>query len=77
MLLGHRQAFAWIDEWIEMSYDDVRNYEAKLQKETNNLIGRGDNPPEGEKKISESNTPMQTPEASPTATKKGYFSWFS
>eukprot|EP00117_Sycon_ciliatum_P028656 scpid76748/ scgid22978/ Cytoplasmic phosphatidylinositol transfer protein 1; Retinal degeneration B homolog beta len=29
LLLGHRQAFAWIDEWHGMTLDDVREYEKK------------------------------------------------
>lgn len=35
LLLGHRQAFTWIDDWIDMSLDDVRAYERQLQEETN------------------------------------------
>lgn len=35
LLLGHRQAFAWIDEWYNMSLDDVREYERRIQDETN------------------------------------------
>jgi len=27
MLLGHKQAFCWIDEWFDMSMDDIRKYE--------------------------------------------------
>lgn len=38
LLLGHRQAFAWIDEWIDMSMDDVREYERCLQEETNRKL---------------------------------------
>lgn len=38
LLLGHRQAFTWIDEWIEMSIDDVREYERHLQEETNKKL---------------------------------------
>lgn len=38
LLLGHRQAFAWIDEWIDMSMDDVREYERRLQEETNHKL---------------------------------------
>ncbi|KJE98058.1 phosphatidylinositol transfer protein, variant [Capsaspora owczarzaki ATCC 30864] len=29
-LVGHRQAFAWIDEWIELSEADVREYEEQV-----------------------------------------------
>lgn len=35
LLLGHRQAFAWIDEWYGMSLEQVREYESKIQAETN------------------------------------------
>lgn len=35
LLLGHRQAFAWIDEWLDMSISDVREFELKAQAETN------------------------------------------
>lgn len=38
LLLGHRQAFAWIDEWIDMSMQDVRDYERHLQEETNKKL---------------------------------------
>lgn len=41
LLLGHRQAFTWIDEWIDMSLDDVREYERQLQVETNEKLGLG------------------------------------
>lgn len=39
LLLGHRQAFAWIDEWYGMSIDDLREYEARMQAETNEKLG--------------------------------------
>lgn len=35
LLLGHRQAFTWIDSWYDMSLEDVRIYEKQLQAETN------------------------------------------
>nr|CFW94245.1 Eka-PI transferase 2 protein [Euperipatoides kanangrensis] len=35
LLLGHRQAFAWIDEWYGMSFDDVRHFEKSMQDQTN------------------------------------------
>lgn len=38
LLLGHRQAFTWIDNWIDMSIDDVREYEKRLQAETNKKL---------------------------------------
>uniref|UniRef100_A0A182LXU5 Phosphatidylinositol transfer protein N-terminal domain-containing protein n=1 Tax=Anopheles culicifacies TaxID=139723 RepID=A0A182LXU5_9DIPT len=38
LLLGHRQAFAWIDEWHGMSIDDVRMYEKDKQMEANDKM---------------------------------------
>ncbi|KAJ8872757.1 hypothetical protein PR048_026373 [Dryococelus australis] len=39
LLLGHRQAFAWIDEWYGMTLEDVRAYEGEMQRETNTKVG--------------------------------------
>jgi Phosphatidylinositol transfer protein len=38
LLLGHRQAFAWVDLWIEMDIHAVREYEKKSQEETNQKV---------------------------------------
>ncbi|KAH8250713.1 hypothetical protein KR038_000608 [Drosophila bunnanda] len=38
LLLGHRQAFAWLDEWHGMTLEDVRDYERQKQAETNQKI---------------------------------------
>lgn len=38
LLLGHRQAFTWIDEWFNMTLEDVREYERKIQEETNQKV---------------------------------------
>uniref|UniRef100_A0A1L8DYT7 Cytoplasmic phosphatidylinositol transfer protein 1 n=1 Tax=Nyssomyia neivai TaxID=330878 RepID=A0A1L8DYT7_9DIPT len=38
LLLGHRQAFTWIDEWINMTMEDVRKYEKTKQDETNEKV---------------------------------------
>ncbi|XP_027003511.1 cytoplasmic phosphatidylinositol transfer protein 1b isoform X2 [Tachysurus fulvidraco] len=35
LLVGHRQAVAWIDEWHGMSLEEVREFEKQLQQETN------------------------------------------
>jgi Phosphatidylinositol transfer protein len=35
LLLGHRQAFVWMDDWHSMTLEDVREYEKKIQEETN------------------------------------------
>ncbi|XP_033897111.3 cytoplasmic phosphatidylinositol transfer protein 1-like [Acipenser ruthenus] len=39
LLLGHRQAFAWVDEWIDMTMDEVREFERATQEATNKKIG--------------------------------------
>ncbi|KAM8725042.1 cytoplasmic phosphatidylinositol transfer protein 1-like [Acanthopagrus schlegelii] len=39
LLLGHRQAFAWVDEWIDMTMEEVREYERATQEATNLKIG--------------------------------------
>eukprot|EP01097_Dermamoeba_algensis_P004328 TRINITY_DN2854_c0_g1_i1.p1 TRINITY_DN2854_c0_g1~~TRINITY_DN2854_c0_g1_i1.p1 ORF type:complete len:287 (-),score=46.38 TRINITY_DN2854_c0_g1_i1:178-957(-) len=36
MLLGHRQAFAWMDEWFDMTMEDIRKFEL----ETQNLLNQ-------------------------------------
>lgn len=38
LLVGHRQAVAWIDEWHGMSMDQVREYERELQEKTNDKV---------------------------------------
>ncbi|XP_075436080.1 cytoplasmic phosphatidylinositol transfer protein 1 [Ascaphus truei] len=35
LLIGHRQAFAWVDEWYDMRMDDVREFEKNMQYKTN------------------------------------------
>lgn len=35
LLLGHRQAFAWMDDWFNMTIEDVREYEREMQAKTN------------------------------------------
>ncbi|XP_023677891.1 cytoplasmic phosphatidylinositol transfer protein 1-like isoform X2 [Paramormyrops kingsleyae] len=40
LLVGHRQAFAWVDEWYAMTLEDVRNFETQMHKATNQKLGR-------------------------------------
>lgn len=44
LLLGHRQAFAWLDEWYGMTLEDVRIYERQKQAETNEKVQYNVNP---------------------------------
>ncbi|KAK5641533.1 hypothetical protein RI129_010080 [Pyrocoelia pectoralis] len=90
LLLGHRQAFAWIDDWIEMNYDDVRQYEGKLQVQTNKLVQQSRASPFQVSlqtaacgdfdAISDGgsigSSPSITPQSPKSPAKKGYFSWF-
>jgi len=46
LLVGHRQAFAWIDHWFDMSIEDVRDFERKMQEETNEKVCREGSQPE-------------------------------
>ncbi|XP_066255430.1 cytoplasmic phosphatidylinositol transfer protein 1 [Euwallacea similis] len=85
LLLGHRQAFAWMDEWIDMSMDDVRKYEIELQHQANVLLKESgtvvedsiltETTVEGVEKteIEEGLDALETPK---TPAKKGYFNWF-
>lgn len=38
LLVGHRQAVAWIDEWHGLSLDQVREYERLMQEKTNSKV---------------------------------------
>lgn len=38
LLMGHRQAFTWIDEWFGMSMEELREYEKKMNDETNKKV---------------------------------------
>lgn len=62
LLVGHRQAVAWIDDWYGMTIEDVREFERKMQQETNERL----------RKEMESTDDV---DGTPTPTKKGWFSW--
>ncbi|XP_041844950.1 cytoplasmic phosphatidylinositol transfer protein 1b [Melanotaenia boesemani] len=38
LLVGHRQAVAWIDEWHGLSLEEVREYEQAMQEKTNSKV---------------------------------------
>ncbi|KAF3839656.1 hypothetical protein F7725_018373 [Dissostichus mawsoni] len=38
LLVGHRQAVTWIDEWHGLSLDEVRKYEQTMQEKTNSKV---------------------------------------
>jgi len=41
-LLGHRQAFCWMDEWFGLTMEDVRQYEKKAEEELTTLLAKED-----------------------------------
>ncbi|XP_068633220.1 cytoplasmic phosphatidylinositol transfer protein 1 [Battus philenor] len=84
LLLGHRQAFTWMDEWYDMTIDDVRNYEKEMQEKTNMKVKVCiENVEELEKNKVSSSQPQtpQTPKSpksgsgTPSAEVKSWFSW--
>ncbi|XP_044728324.1 cytoplasmic phosphatidylinositol transfer protein 1 [Chrysoperla carnea] len=90
LLIGHRQAFVWIDEWIEMSLEDVRQYEKRMFEETNVMFqsqGGGDTlenvtPTPSSPALTASppkSQPPSRPESNPSTpsipTAKSWFSW--
>nr|XP_057912464.1 cytoplasmic phosphatidylinositol transfer protein 1b [Doryrhamphus excisus] len=38
LLVGHRQAVAWLDEWHGLSLEEVRDYEREMQDKTNSKV---------------------------------------
>ncbi|TNN02664.1 cytoplasmic phosphatidylinositol transfer protein 1b [Takifugu flavidus] len=49
LLVGHRQAVAWLDEWHGLSMEEVREYERTMQDKTNCKVKSNQNagPPAG------------------------------
>jgi len=43
-LLGHRQAFCWIDEWFGLTMEEARQYEKRTQDELTTLLASGEHP---------------------------------
>ncbi|XP_075218185.1 cytoplasmic phosphatidylinositol transfer protein 1 [Lycorma delicatula] len=79
LLLGHRQAFAWIDEWYGLSQSDVRIYESEMQRKTNAKVASTEQPLPSPSSLSPNmtGTPGTPPTASPTSPAVAPRSWFS
>lgn len=78
LLLGHRQAFTWIDEWYEMSIDDVREYEKKMHAETNEkMLLKNDNEsiPSSPKLSTPTGSIPSTPKSPNDSANKSWFNW--
>ncbi|KAM6994595.1 cytoplasmic phosphatidylinositol transfer protein 1b [Tautogolabrus adspersus] len=43
LLVGHRQAVAWIDEWHGLSLEEVREFEQAMQEKTNSKVKASQN----------------------------------
>lgn len=65
LLLGHRQAFAWIDEWHGMTIEDVRLFESNMHKQTNEKVVR-------EEEVEQQGQGESSPK---TPTSRGWLSW--
>lgn len=77
LLLGHRQAFAWIDEWYDMTLEDVRKYEQKMHAETNEKMRlKNQNNANSSKPVTPSSSVPSSPlPKSPTQSNRSWFSW--
>jgi len=84
LLVGHRQAFAWIDDWYDMSVEDVRQYEADMQESTNERMRAFrrsasvvERPLADQDAVDAGKEAPTTPPASADASaKRGWFSWY-
>lgn len=72
LLVGHRQAVAWLDQWIQMNESDVRQYEQEMSAVTNEkvLIQQ-----EGELTTETEGEQSQVPSTLESPIKRGWFSW--
>ncbi|XP_041978925.1 cytoplasmic phosphatidylinositol transfer protein 1 [Aricia agestis] len=85
LLLGHRQAFTWMDEWFNMTIEDVRNYEKDMQAKTNMKVQTALEAVETQEGAgSQTNSQPQTPKtpkspkspvSTPSGESKSWFSW--
>ncbi|TRY68646.1 hypothetical protein TCAL_07686 [Tigriopus californicus] len=73
LLVGHRQAVAWLDDWYGMTIEDVREYELKMQSETNARMQEDLKEEQDELDSSEPSSGSVTPGT--PAPKKGWFPW--
>eukprot|EP01117_Protostelium_nocturnum_P013076 TRINITY_DN4852_c4_g1_i1.p1 TRINITY_DN4852_c4_g1~~TRINITY_DN4852_c4_g1_i1.p1 ORF type:complete len:319 (-),score=114.95 TRINITY_DN4852_c4_g1_i1:69-1025(-) len=66
ILLGHRQAFTWMDEWINLTIEEIRKYEKETKVYLDKIMN-GEILPDG--------TPAPPKDATPKPEKKGWGSW--
>ncbi|CAH0585727.1 unnamed protein product [Chrysodeixis includens] len=84
LLLGHRQAFAWMDDWYNMTIEDVREYEKEMQAKTNIKLKTASEAAEGASEEKNSDSKPQTPKtpkspkstsSTPSAEGRSWFNW--
>ncbi|XP_014610810.1 PREDICTED: cytoplasmic phosphatidylinositol transfer protein 1 [Polistes canadensis] len=75
LLLAHRQAFAWIDEWYDMNIEDVRKYEQKMHAETNEKMRMKNEANENSPKPATPSSSIPSSPKSPTQSNRSWFSW--
>jgi len=74
LLVGHRQAVAWLDQWIDMNEADVREYEKEMSTVTNEKVLVQQDPPQIETQRVEGEAEAEAlPLESPS--KRGWFNW--
>ena len=75
LLVGHRQAVAWLDQWIGMDESDVRRYEKEMYEITNEKVTNVD--PTAGTPTSTSDTVVDGEDVTQEVStpKRGWFSW--
>ena len=70
LLVGHRQAVAWLDQWVDMTEEDVRHFEKETFAVTNEKVRTADGAPADSEAPA---SPALDGEVSPK--QRGWFSW--
>ena len=73
LLVGHRQAVAWLDQWFNMTEEDVRNFENEMHSMTNEKVLSQQGPMQISTPASSAPDTVELDEATPT--RRGWFSW--
>ena len=77
LLVGHRQAVAWLDQWIHMTSDDVRRFERETFAATNEKVGAVAAAAAAAAAADAGTGASPPPDdaAPPAAERRGWFSW--
>eukprot|EP01118_Nematostelium_gracile_P008741 TRINITY_DN289_c0_g1_i1.p1 TRINITY_DN289_c0_g1~~TRINITY_DN289_c0_g1_i1.p1 ORF type:complete len:292 (-),score=74.15 TRINITY_DN289_c0_g1_i1:39-914(-) len=44
LTLGHKQAFCWMDEWVDLTMEDIRKFEEETKELLNKILHTGQTP---------------------------------